>query len=260
MTWALKRQIFYVGVLLIFFAIFGFLVSYPYFNRAPTCNDFKQNADEEGIDCGGSCVLSCVAELDKISVLWSRAFRVVPGRYNAVAYLENKNENTAVKKIHYQFRFADKDNIYIGKREGETFIPPAGRFAVFAPAIGVGNSVPVYTTFEFTEEPVWFQVPEEKINQLKIFASNINLQNASTSPRLSATIKNNSLFIIPNVSVVVILYDASHNAVSVSQTHIDVLSGEESREVNFTWPEPIPKEIIFKEIIPMYDIFSVKLR
>jgi hypothetical protein len=260
MTWALRRQIFYVGILLGFFVVLGFLISYPYFHMAPTCFDNKQNGNETGIDCGGSCALSCAAELDKISVLWSRAFRVVPGRYNAVAYLENKNENTAVKKIHYQFRFADKDNIYIGKREGDTFIPPAGRFAVFAPAIGVGNSIPVYTTFEFTEEPVWRQVSPEQVSQLKVFASNIQLTDEATSPKLSATIKNNSLFIIPDVSVVAILYDALHNAVSVSQTHIDVLSGEEAVQVNFTWPEPISSPVVFKEIIPIYDIFSVKLK
>lgn len=260
MTWALKRQIFYVGVLLIFFLIFGFLIIYPYFNRPPTCFDNKQNADETGVDCGGSCIRACISQVDKISVLWSRAFKVVPGRYNAVAYFENQNRNTAIDKISYSFRFSDKDNIYIGKREGETFIPPGGSFAVFEPAIDVGNSIPVYTTFEFTENPLWLQVPEEKVNQLRVFVTDIKLENEGTSPRLSATIKNNSLFIIPDVRVVAILYDASHNATSVSQTYLEVLLAGESREINFTWPEPIPFEVVFKEIIPMYNVFSAKLK
>jgi len=260
MTWAFKRQIFYLGILVLFFSVFGFLIAYPYFNKAPTCMDGKQNGSEIGVDCGGMCARACLAQTDEVSVLWARAFKVVDGRYNAVAYLENHNKNTAVKKINYRFRFADKDNVYIGQREGSTFIPTAGRFAIFEPGIGIGNSIPVYVTFEFTEAPNWVQVSQDKINQLQVLVSNISLEDEKTAPRLSATIKNNSLFIIPNVDVVAILYDASGNAVSGSRTSVDVLNPEEIREVNFTWPEPFPTEVIAKEIIPLYNIFRVKLK
>ncbi len=158
MGWAAQRQLFYVTVLIVFFSVMGFLVGYPYFNKPATCTDNKQNGTETGVDCGGSCLKACIEQVDKISTLWSRAFRVVPGRYNAVAYLENHNKNSAISRISYKFRFADKDNLYIGKREGEAFIPPAGRFAIFEPGIDVGNSIPIFTTFEFTETPRWNQV------------------------------------------------------------------------------------------------------
>lgn len=260
MTWAFKRQFFYSAIVIAFIGVLGFLIVFPYFNKAPTCTDGKQNSTETGIDCGGSCVLACTAQVDQISILWSRAFRVVPGRYNAVAYLENHNENTAVYKISYRFRFADKDNIYIGKREGETYVPPKGKFAVFEPAIDLGNSIPVYTTFEFTEVPNWIQVPKEVISQLKVFVSDIKLENESTSPALSAVVKNYSLLRIPEVSFVVILYDVLGNAVSASHTYLDVLQGEESTNINFTWREPISTPIVAKEIIPMFNIFLVKLK
>jgi len=82
----------------------------------------------------------------------------------------------------------------------------------------------------------------------------------ATSPRLSATIKNNSLFTIPNVGVVAILYDAGGNAISTSRTYFDQLAPLENTEINFTWPEPLPGEVVEKEIIPMYNIFSAKLQ
>jgi len=259
MNWALKRQLLYIAIVVAFFGIIGFLIIYPKLNKTPTCIDLKQNGTENGIDCGGSCQLACILQVDKLSVAWSRAFQVVPGRYNAVAYLRNSNINTAINKINYRFRFADKDNVYIGKREGSTYVPPSGNFAVFEPAIDMGNSVPIYTTFEFTEVPVWIQVSEEKINQLKVFISDIKLENESTSPILSATIKNYSLFQIPEVNVIAILYDATGNVVSASRTYLDALSGEESAKINFTWIEPFTKEVIAKEIIPIFNIFSVKL-
>jgi hypothetical protein len=258
--WALKRQIIYLLIVIVFIAGFGYLTIYPYFNKAPTCTDGKQNGAETGVDCGGTCIRACVKEVDQISILWSRTFRVVPGRYNAVAYLENKNENTAVYKLKYRFRFADKDNVYIGKREGETYVPPKGRFAVFEPAIDLGNSIPVYTTFEFTEVPIWVSVSKEQINQLKVFVSDIKLENQNTEPKLSAVVKNNSFYRIPEVSFIVILYDALGNAVSASHTYLDVLQGEESSDLYFTWREPIESTIVSKEIIPIFNIFLVKLK
>lgn len=258
--WALKRQAFYIGVLVLFFLFFGFLIIYPNLNKAPTCNDLKQNGNETGVDCGGSCAKACILEVDEISVLWARAFKVIPGRYNAVAYLTNHNKDTAIKKINYRFRFADANNVYIGKREGSTFVPPGGNFAVFDPGIDIGNSIPVYVTFEFTETPTWFQVSQEKINQLKVLISNIELKDETTNPRLSATIKNNSLFTIPNINIIVILYDALGNAISTSRTSLNQIAPLENADINFTWPEPLPGVVVAKEIIPMYDIFSVQLK
>lgn len=260
MTWAHKRQFFYIIILILFFLIFGYLIISPTINKAPTCTDNKQNGDETGIDCGGSCLKACLAQVDSVSVLWARAFRVIPGRYNAVAYLVNHNKNTAVEEVSYRFRFADADNVYIGKREGTTFIPPGSSFAVFEPGIDIGNSIPVYVSFEFTQTPTWLQVSQEKINQLKVFVSNIQLAKETTSPILSATIKNNSLFTIPNVGVVAILYDAKGNAVSTSRTYLTKLSPLENTDITFTWAEPFSNPIVAKEIIPIYNIFSVKLK
>lgn len=254
MTWALKRQIIYIIILVLFFSIFGFIILYPTFNKAPTCFDLKQNGNESGIDCGGSCARACTAQVDEISVVWARSFRVIPGRYNAVAYIVNHNKNSAIQKINYRFRFADANNIYIGKREGSSFVPPGGKFAIFEPAIDVGNSVPVYTTFEFAGAPVWFQVSQEKIEQLKILVSNIELKDENTKPKLSATVKNNSLLTIPDIGVVAILYDARGNAVSASRTYLNKLLPLQVSDINFTWVENFSTPVVAKEIIPMFDI------
>ncbi len=260
MSWALRRQLVFVIILLIILFGLGFFIIYPKINSMPSCVDNIKNGDETGIDCGGSCSRACTFEVDKVSILWSRVFEVIPGRYNAVAYFENHNKTEAIQKIKYKFRFADKDNIYIGKRDGETFIPPSGNFAIFEPAVSFGNSIPVYTSFEFTETPVWESVQEDKLNQLKVLVSNIKLENQNESPHLSATIKNNSLFTIPEVSVVALLYDDTGNVVSASRTYLEELIGEETKNIDFTWPEPIFGNIVNKEIIPMYNVFLTKLK
>lgn len=260
MTWARKRQIFYIFVLLVFLSILGYSIISPNLNKEPTCTDRLQNGNEVGVDCGGSCARACLSQVDDIDVLWARSFKVIPGRYNAVAYLENHNKNEVVDKINYRFRFADKDNIYIGKREGSTFVPAGSKFAVFEPAINVGNAIPVYTTFEFISFPDWVKVDEEKLAQVKILSSDVRLENEDTSPSLSATLYNKSLFTIPEVGVVVILYDANGNALGVSSSFLPELLGQERVEVSFTWPEVFSGRVVSKEIIPLFNIFKAKLQ
>lgn len=260
MSWAIKRRLIVMAVATVLLLLFAVFVVYPYFNKPANCTDNKQNGTETGIDCGGKCKIACIFEADKISILWSRTFQVVEGRYNAVAYVENKNKNKAIERINYKFRFADKDNIYIGEREGSTTIPPAGKFAIFEPAIDVGNSIPVYTNFEFTQTPVWVNIPDEKIDQLKITVSSIRLEDETTSPRVFAEIKNNSFLDVKEVGVVAILYDAMGNAINASRTYFDSLGPEATEVVNFTWPEPFNRPVVAKEIIPLYNIFSTKLK
>jgi hypothetical protein len=124
----------------------------------------------------------------------------------------------------------------------------------------VGNSIPVYTTFEFTEVPDWTTVSLEKIRQLEVVVSDISLVDQETAPKLSARIRNNSLFVIPEVSVVAVLYDQNRNAVSVSSTYLENFVSEEEREISFTWPEGIAGEVVAIEVIPLYNIFSVRLK
>lgn len=259
-TWAFKRQIFYLGILILFIGVFGFLIIYPGFNQEPTCSDGKRNGAETGVDCGGLCARACTEEVKPLSVLWSRSFRVVPGRYNAVAYIENPNKTATVSKINYSFRFADASNLYIGKREGSAYFPAAGRYAIFEPAIDTGNSTPVYTAFEWTSAPEWLQIPPDKVDKVKILTSNIVLTGEETLPRLTATLRNNSLFAIPEITVIAILYDERGNAVGASRTYLEEIPGERSKEVSFTWPERFGSPVVAKEIIPIFDLFRVRIK
>jgi len=120
--------------------------------------------------------------------------------------------------------------------------------------------VPVFASFEFIEKPHWLKVNQEKISQLKLSISDIRLSDTGSKPRMSATLKNNSLFTIPDLSIVTILYDAKGNAVTASNTYLEFLRGEETKILNYTWPAPFTREVVVKEVIPIYNIFATGLR
>jgi hypothetical protein len=120
--------------------------------------------------------------------------------------------------------------------------------------------VPVYTSFEFTERPVWVQVSNEKIDQTKLLISDIRLEDEGSLPKLYAKIENTYFLTIPNLEVVAILYDATGNALSASQTYLEKIGPEASEELSFTWRGPMVKPVVVKEVIPIFNILNAKLK
>jgi hypothetical protein len=87
-TWARKRQFFFLVILILVVITLGLLLILPKLQKDPTCFDGRKNGEEEGIDCGGSCALACISGIEDVGVIWSRAFKILPGRYNATVMLQ----------------------------------------------------------------------------------------------------------------------------------------------------------------------------
>jgi hypothetical protein len=256
MTWAAKRQLQYIMMILGFIFIILFIFLYPIIFKKPTCFDGKQNGDETGIDCGGSCSLMCKQNTSDPFILWSRAFKVADNAYNLVALVENQNKNSAIENISYEFIVYDVNNRMIGRREGTTFIPPNKQFAVFESRFDPGLAQIKSVLFEFTEPFVWVK-KEPTINSLPIYVDNVTLGEDTKNPSLSARVKNESIYDLPPFDVIAILYDAEHNAINVSKTITDGLSSNNNMPVSFTWPNTLTSVPVIKDVLVQINPFTV---
>ena len=72
--WAQRRKFLYYTVAIIIGAVFLIFVYESLFTAPPTCFDKKQNGNEIGVDCGGSCSLVCPSATRAPAVLWARAY------------------------------------------------------------------------------------------------------------------------------------------------------------------------------------------
>lgn len=257
LSWSSKRKLTYFSIVFFLLAFAGIIFLWPYFNREPTCFDRKQNGDETGIDCGGSCVLSCTAENYQLVTLWARAFPITGGNYNLMAYIENQNRESGVARINYEFRVYDEDNIFLGRRDGFTFITSNDRTAVFEPALVAGNRTPSRVDFTFTSVPVWLRVNRQQRNALSVSVEDKVVSNVFTSPKITANVVNNTLISMKNLDVVVILYDELENVINVSKTFITDLPKNSRVPVVFTWPEPLSKNPSRVDIFPQVNIFEL---
>jgi hypothetical protein len=246
--WAAKRKLSYGTIIFVFIVLVVGIPLFLFFHKTSTCFDNIKNQNEKGTDCGGICTKLCPSDISAPIVMWQRAFQITSGVYSAVAYIQNPNVLTRVDNIGYVFRLYDKDNVIIGEKIGQTFLPANQTFAVFESGIKTGTRVPVRTSFDFTESPLWIQNSAD-YKEPSVTAENITLTNDSSLPRIDASIHNLSLNTIKALSVVVIIYDADDNAIAASRTIVEDLPAQSIAPVTFTWPTQFPSPVVRKEII-----------
>lgn len=246
MNWASHKRILYaIGACFVLLLIFS-VPLYKIITVPPSCTDRKQNGDERGIDCGGSCALLCKADVQKPIVHWARVFPVSSGVYDAVAYVENQNIRARTDEALYRFKVYDSENILILEKVGKTRIEAGEALAVFLGGIKTGTREPRRVFFEFEPDITFTQGSRQEAS---IIAVSPILSNPDLIPRLTTTLKNQTALPVRDIDIIAILY-AGENAIAASATHIDEIKGNSEEEALFTWPHPIPDIITRIEIIP----------
>ncbi len=259
MTWAARRRILILFVVILVVGGVSFWHYSPSIFKAPMCNDGIQNGEETGIDCGGNiCTNLCTADVRIPTIIWARAFPVTENVYNVAASIENKN-NAAVRAIPYEFRIYDKDNILLARRGGTALVPPLGRYVIVETGIQVGTASVGTTTFSFSSSPALWERIASDVAHLRISTSNIVFDTSGVVPKLSSALLNPSPTVtLTNTNVSAVLYDADDNAVNVSKTIVPTLAPGATATAVFTWPRAFPKPIVRYDIIPVVDVFHTQ--
>jgi len=256
MDWATKRQVMILSTIFFVFLVIGVAVYFLNYYEAPTCSDKVQNQDEQGIDCGGPCSVMCEESVAEPIVLWKKAFKVAPGVYNAVAYVENPNPDLGVREAMYKFKLYDAQNVWVADRIGKAYIAPHERLAIFEPRIGVGARTPTKVFFEFIQFSPWTKVSVPKI---KMTVRDEEITNTDIAPKADAVLRNETLLNINNIDVTAIVYDLNENAIGASATVVDTLQKSSDYTLSFTWAVPFATAPARVEIIPRVNPFDLSI-
>lgn len=236
------------GVIVFFAVIIGGPVAYYFLTIPPTCTDGIQNQGETGIDIGGPCPLLDARSLQPESILWARSFKVRDGTYTALASIQNPNKNAGVVSARYKFSLYDAQNVLIAERAGESFIMPGDVTPIIESRIDTGNRIVAHTYFEFADSLVWEKM-ENTATVLSV--GNKQFSDTDSSPRLSATARNDAVTDVVFPSFIAVIYDSSGNAFAASQTQLDRLPAGASAPIVFTWPTPFAVQAARVDITPV---------
>jgi hypothetical protein len=246
--WSIHRKRVIMGLILLALVILLGIPVALYFHKAPSCSDGVQNGDETGVDCGGSCSLICPD--DSLPMLFKGDPQVLPitsSTYDVVAYVQNPNATGEVTSAPYTITLYDAStSAPVSTIQGSTYIPPASTFALFSGPLFFATSTPTHATFTWGN-----LVYKKNINPVpQLTIENTTLLNASTSPRIEATVLNDTLQTVSNVELVALIFDENGTIVHASRTVLESLAPGESQPIVYTWPAPFVGTTTVVEIIP----------
>lgn len=243
LSWSFRRKVLYLSVAAVIAAGALFTLHEVFFTAVPTCQDGKQNQNEQGVDCGGACSLLCTNTARTPQVLWARAFQTDVGIYTAAAYIQNQNGAAGARSVRYSFQLFDANNSLVVERDGVADLPPVQTIPIIEQNINVGTRGVARALFAFSELPTWEHIPADSIPALHISQKNL-LPDGS---RLSATITNNSQTDVSRIAVVAVLFDYDGVARAASKSILALLPSGSAQQVVFTWPAGV-QNIVRAEI------------
>ena len=232
LSWSDRRKYTYSGVVILILLVLAWVAYTSFFSAPPTCFDAKQDGNEQGIDCGGSCSLVCPNQAHQPSVAWARAFLTASSTYTAAAYIQNANIGDGAHNVAYSFQLFDANNDLIIERDGVADLPPLQTIPIVEPNIPTGSRTVTHTLFACSALPSWYKISAGDIPQLQ---ATDQLLSADGS-RLSVTVQNNTVQDTKNVTVVGVLFDVNGVAVAASKSLIASLPHNTSQNIVFTWP------------------------
>lgn len=243
--WAFWRRVQY-GSVCVFILIGAIAYVYvTYFIVPPSCFDGVQNGTESGIDCGGECVRICAAEVMPPRVDWAQSFEIVPGQYNAVAYVRNQNVGIGTPEVGYTMQLSDEQGV-ITEVTGTTVLPPDSVYPVFEGRIQTGNRIPTKTDLILSDASLW--VPAERGAEQFTLVRRDFFDTSTGRPRLEAEIRNDAFVEAAEVEFVATVFDRDRRPLTASRTFVDEFAAESAERLVFTWPNPIASTIRSCEI------------
>ncbi len=237
--WAFWRRVQYSIGFCVFFGLVGSLIYVVYIYQPPTCADGMDNGDERGVDCGGSCLRICPFDVLEPEILWAESFRIAPGQYNAVAYIENRNITAGSPEVRYTFSFYDERGL-ITERSNVTVLPPDSVYPIFEGRISTGERIPTRTEIVIEDIDNWYGA---ETGREQFVIERRELKDADKSPRLNAAITNTALTEARDVEIVATIFNRAGDPLTASRTVVPRFAPRTTEEVVFTWPEPIAKTV-----------------
>lgn len=219
------------------------------FYKAPSCTDNKQNQDEAGVDCGGSCAYLCTMQVAPPTVLYALPLINSSGRTDLIARIENKNQTAAAKGVPYSVKLYTTNLAFIKEVTGTVDLPPRSSVPLFIPGIASGAEV-VRVTFSIAPSaPQWFTVVQDP--RIVPTVAHTKLIGTPEAPRVEADLMNPSIRPLTSVHAVVLVHGTSGNVIAASETILPTIPAQGQATALFTWNEAFPGTPSLVEVVPV---------
>jgi hypothetical protein len=247
MDYRQRKQNIIVLILTIFLIAVLVGVYFIWFYHAPTCFDGKQNQEETGVDCGGSCMSCERLTIKELQVEWAKYVLLENKSYDLAAKINNPNPNYGLGLFKYTFSLFDAENNLIQEKKGTDFILPAESKYLVEANIKIEKELgKVVLKIEPAAVGDWQKLQENyESPNIYIHDKKISLPSEKeTQTQISGIIKNDSLFDFDRILVTAALFDKNQELIGVNKTEARTVLAGEDRYFSTVWFTPIKGEIV----------------
>lgn len=231
------KQIIYGAFYLI---ILGGIVAAVYFfflKPAPSCFDQKQNQNEEGIDCGGVCSNVCLPPglkaprvIDRVLVL-----HPTPERLTILGRISNPNQDYAIKNLTYEFLLYDLAGQIVQSFSGESFLYAGEVKYIVLP--NISYPAESFSKIDLKISNYDWVLKKDFPGPPKIDISALETHDSGNSSVVEGRITNNDTVAFNKIFIVAILRGKLGQTAGVSQTEIDSILPNETKEFSIIHPK-----------------------
>ncbi len=237
----LAKQIIYGAFYLI---LWGGAIAAIYFffiKPAPSCFDGKQNQNEEGIDCGGppvgGCSNVCLPPGLKAPQVIDRVMVIhpTPERLTILGRISNPNQDYGIKSLTYEFLLYNLAGQVVQSFPGESFLYAGEIKYIILPNIS-------YPAESFSKIDLKISsydwVPKKEFpGPPKIDISALETRDSGSGLVVEGRITNNDTVSFNKIVIVAILRGKLGQTAGVSQTEIDSILPNETKEFSVIHPK-----------------------
>lgn len=250
MSWAARRQLLILLIVGAVVAAFAVIVGFSVFYHTPTCNDGIENQGEQGIDCGGPCSNLCTALEQPPTVLFTQPISNGDGRTDIVAMVRNNNLTGGAKNVPYTVALYDRQHLFLTQVQGAFDLPPGATVPVYVLGVPVGKQDAASAFLTINPSVIqWISMPSDP--RIVPTVSGTTVSDASTTPRVTATLSDPAATPLSDVRAFVFVYDAQENVIAASQTIVPLIGAQGSALATFIWDAPFSSAPASAEVMPI---------
>jgi hypothetical protein len=234
MAWRDERQLLIGGTAFVILATVVSLIAFVTLSGAPSCLDGKQNQDERGVDCGGSCPRVCEEDARAPIVKFAR---LLPqgNRYDLIVHLENRQPQAKNTYAVFTVEAFGSDGAPVFQKDVTTSLSPQPTIPIFIPNIApqLPSVSRVFVSLKDLGE--FTQARSVKVPSVTSYT----LTTVRDAPRLIAHITGEET--LYNTTFVATVF-VGDDIVAATQTIVPILEAGKDTELIFTWLDPFPQD------------------
>lgn len=228
-----------IGILLLIIILIAIL-NMP----SADCFDNKQNGDETGIDCGGSCVACGVKYARDLEVIGEvSVLEVASDIIETVVRVRNPNTEYGVK-FKYQINFLDSFGQIKNTVNNQSFIYPSSAKYLVIPKIEMKKSEIAKAEIVFNKESFeWFASNKTSKDLFSIYDVQTQFLQDAKNPgylKVVGKINNKMSYNFQSVDLTILVYSKIGALLNAVETKLDNLSNNSTQLFEYVWMTHFP--------------------